>query len=72
MLDPTIRKFLSNIGKRGGTKTAELYDMQKRGAKGGLMKSENRQKKMTYNELQLYERRKLKRLSTEKAIKPLT
>ena len=26
MLDPTIRKFLSNIGKRGGSKTAEVHE----------------------------------------------
>ena len=43
MLDPNIRKFLSNIGKRGGAKTAEIHEGQHKtwGKKGAEKRWEN-------------------------------
>mgnify|MGYP001572198459 CR=1 FL=1 len=45
MLHKNIRKFLSNIGKRGGKRNAELHDMSKIARLGGLKKAENHRKK---------------------------
>lgn len=47
MLDKTIRKFLSNIGKKGGRKTADTHDMREIGRLGGLKASENRKRKLS-------------------------
>ena len=44
MLNKDIRKFLSNIGKKGGRKTADTNDMAKIGRRGGLKKAENHRK----------------------------
>lgn len=45
MLNKDIRKFLSNIGKKGGRKTADTHDMRKIGRLGGLKKGENHRKR---------------------------
>lgn len=54
MLNKDIRKFLSNIGKRGGRKTADTHDMRKIGRLGGLKKGENHKKKMSPGEWKPY------------------
>ncbi len=54
MLNKDIRKFLSNIGKRGGRKTADTHDMKKIGRLGGLKKAENRKKRISTGEWKPY------------------
>ena len=41
MLHKNIRKFLSNIGKKGGKTRAETEDMKALGKLGGLQRAEN-------------------------------
>lgn len=54
MLNKDIRKFLSNIGKRGGAKTAATHDMRKIGRLGGLKKGENHKKKLSTGQWKPY------------------
>lgn len=66
MLDPKIKRFLANIGKKGGKNTAKNHDMKEIGRLGGLKKHENARKKMTANELVLDDKRiQKKELSTD-------
>lgn len=45
MLHKNIRAFLSNIGKKGGKKTAATHDMSQIARLGGLKKAENYKKR---------------------------
>jgi len=51
MLHPHIRKFLSNIGKKGGKNNAATHDMAAIGRIGGLKKAENRRKGLSTDKL---------------------
>lgn len=54
MLSKDIRKFLSNIGTRGGKKTAATHDMAEIGRLGGLKASENRKKRSSTGQWKPY------------------
>lgn len=45
MLHKNIRTYFSNIGKKGGKKTAETHDMSQIARLGGLKKAENYRKR---------------------------